>query len=205
MQNVPANLQQPCTWADSRSFPPLSWPILPECIQTVPSVTSRLMRWTPPSGGWQLSFLGAHCSPRPQMPETCPTLAYNTRRGVGKAGEHPLAGWQPPLKIQTKPLRVGSICLQCLPWRIHTAAPPSLPLVPMFKWRFLLFDRFSEVDHWWYTHVHTHTVEYHSAIEKNETLPLATRWMDLEDITPSEISQRLFNITYVCNRKNKYI
>lgn len=188
MQNVPANLQQLCMWADSRSFPALSWPILPECVQTVPSVTSRLMRWTPPSGGWQLSFVVAHCSPRPQMAETWPTLAYNTRRGVGKGGEHPLLD-DPQQNAEHKPLRVGSICLHCLPWRIHTAAPPSLPLVPMLKWRLLLFDRFSEVDLCWYTHEHTHSVEYYSAMEKNETLPLATRWMDWEDITPSAISQ----------------
>ena len=151
MQSVPANLQQLCMWADSRSFPALSWPILPECVQTVPSITSRLMRWTPPSGGWQLSFVGVHRSPCPQMAETWPTLAYNTRRGVGKGGEHPLLD-DPQQNAEHKPLRVGSICL---PWRIHTAAPPSLPLVPMLKWRLLLFDRFSEVDLCWYTHKHT--------------------------------------------------
>ena len=35
-----------------------------------------------------------------------------------------------------------------------------------------------------------YTMEYHSAIEKNETLPFATTWMELEGIILSEISQR---------------
>ena len=32
-------------------------------------------------------------------------------------------------------------------------------------------------------------MEYYSAIKKNESLPFATMWMELECITPSEISQ----------------
>ena len=40
------------------------------------------------------------------------------------------------------------------------------------------------------THTHTHTVEYYSAIKKNEILSSATTWMDLEIITLSEISQK---------------
>ena len=40
-----------------------------------------------------------------------------------------------------------------------------------------------------HTHTHTHTLEYYSAIKKNEILPFATIWMELEDITLSEISQ----------------
>ena len=32
-------------------------------------------------------------------------------------------------------------------------------------------------------------MKYYSAIEKNETLPLATTWMDLEGIMLSEISE----------------
>ena len=31
-----------------------------------------------------------------------------------------------------------------------------------------------------YTHTHIHTTEYYSAMKKNETLPLATTWMDLK-------------------------
>ena len=41
-----------------------------------------------------------------------------------------------------------------------------------------------------HTHTHTHTqMEYHSAIKKNEVLPFATTWMDLEGIMLSKISQ----------------
>ena len=43
----------------------------------------------------------------------------------------------------------------------------------------------------WYTHTHTHihTVEYYLTIKKNEILPFATMWMELEGIMLSEISQ----------------
>ena len=39
-------------------------------------------------------------------------------------------------------------------------------------------------------HTHTHTMEYYSAIKKNEIVPFATTWMDLEIIILSEISQK---------------
>ena len=39
-----------------------------------------------------------------------------------------------------------------------------------------------------------YTVEYYSAIKKNEILPFATTWMELESIMLSEISQRKTNI-----------
>ena len=38
--------------------------------------------------------------------------------------------------------------------------------------------------------VYIYTMEYYSAIKKNEILPFATMWMELEGITLSEISQR---------------
>ena len=37
--------------------------------------------------------------------------------------------------------------------------------------------------------VYTCTMEYHSAIKKNEILSFATIWMDLQGIMLSEISQ----------------
>ena len=40
-----------------------------------------------------------------------------------------------------------------------------------------------------HTHTHTHTHEYYSLIKKNEILPFATTWMELEGIMLSEISQ----------------
>ena len=44
------------------------------------------------------------------------------------------------------------------------------------------------MDEWikkWYIY----TIKYYSAIKKNEILPFATMWMELEGITLSEISQ----------------
>ena len=34
-----------------------------------------------------------------------------------------------------------------------------------------------------------HTMEYHSAIKKNEIIPFATTWMDIEIVILSEVSQ----------------
>ena len=48
-------------------------------------------------------------------------------------------------------------------------------------------------------------MEYYSAVKKNEILPFATMWMDLEDTKLSEISQRKTStlIIYMWNLKNK--
>ena len=40
---------------------------------------------------------------------------------------------------------------------------------------------------------HMYTTEYYSAIKKNETMPFAATWMDLEMIVLSEVSQRKTN------------
>ena len=69
----------------------------------------------------------------------------------------------------------------------------------------------------WYTHTHAHThththtrahtMEYYSAIKKNEILPFAAMSMDLENIMLSEISQSqiLYDIIYMWNLKNNTI
>ena len=50
--------------------------------------------------------------------------------------------------------------------------------------------------------MHTYTMEYYSAIKKNEILPFAVTWMDLEGIMLSEISQtekdKYHMISFLC-------
>ena len=41
-----------------------------------------------------------------------------------------------------------------------------------------------------HTHTHTHTMEYYPTIKKNEIIPFAATWMDLEIIILSEASQK---------------
>ena len=40
-----------------------------------------------------------------------------------------------------------------------------------------------------YTHTHIYKMEYHTAIKKNEIMPSATTWMDLESVILGEVSQ----------------
>ena len=59
-----------------------------------------------------------------------------------------------------------------------------------------------ETDKWieklWYIY----TMEYYSAIKKNEILPFAAAWMDLENIILNEISQtekdKHFMVSVIC-------
>ena len=46
------------------------------------------------------------------------------------------------------------------------------------------------MDEWIKKMWYKYTMEYYSAIKKNEILPFATMWMELEGIILSEISQR---------------
>ena len=56
----------------------------------------------------------------------------------------------------------------------------------------------------WYMCIHTqtHTVEHYSAMKKNDILPFAAMWMDLEIIILSEVSQtkkdKYYMISLVC-------
>ena len=44
-------------------------------------------------------------------------------------------------------------------------------------------------DDWMKKMRHIHTMEYYSAIRKDEMLPFATTWVDLKNIILSEVSQ----------------
>ena len=50
-------------------------------------------------------------------------------------------------------------------------------------------------DEWIKTMWHIYTMEHYSAIKRNETEVLVVRWMDLETVIQSEVSQK---------EKNKY-
>ena len=45
------------------------------------------------------------------------------------------------------------------------------------------------MDEWIKKMWYIYTIEYYSAIKKDEILPFATMWMELEGILPSEICQ----------------
>ena len=59
---------------------------------------------------------------------------------------------------------------------------------PIDKWIKMMWDRYRY--RYRYTHIYTHTMEYYLAIKKNEILPFATTWMELEGIMLREISQK---------------
>ena len=44
-----------------------------------------------------------------------------------------------------------------------------------------------------YLYIYTHTMEYYSVIKKNEIMPLAATWMDLEIIILSKVRKRKTN------------
>ena len=53
-------------------------------------------------------------------------------------------------------------------------------------------------DEWIKKKWYIYTMEYYSAIKKNEAIPFAATLMDLEIIILSELSQRKTNIIYYC-------
>ena len=58
-------------------------------------------------------------------------------------------------------------------------------------------------DEWIKKMCYIYTRNYHSAIKKNEIMPFAATWMDLEMIILSEVGQRQisYDITYMWNLK----
>ena len=49
------------------------------------------------------------------------------------------------------------------------------------------------------TDTDTHTMEYYSAIKKNEIMPSEETWIDLEIVRLSEVRQRKTNIIQYCS------
>ena len=49
-----------------------------------------------------------------------------------------------------------------------------------------------------YVYSHTHMLEYYSAITKNEIMPFAEKWRDLEIIVLSEVRQKEKDIYHIC-------
>ena len=62
-------------------------------------------------------------------------------------------------------------------------------------------------DEWIKKMWHKYTMEYYSAIKRNEIELFVVRWMDLESVTQSEVSQKEKNkyrmLTYIWNLKKK--
>ena len=57
---------------------------------------------------------------------------------------------------------------------------------------------------------HIYTMEYYSAIKRNEIELFVVRWLDLESVMQSEVSQKekqkiLYANTYIWNLKNKTV
>ena len=57
------------------------------------------------------------------------------------------------------------------------------------------------IDEWIKNMWYKYTVEYYSAIKKNEIVPFAAKWRDLEIIIPSRVRQIPYHITYLWNLK----
>jgi len=88
------------------------------------------------------------------------------------------------LGIYPKDTKVGTRKATCTPMFI--AAMSTIAKL----WK---EPRCPSTDEWIKKMWYIYTMEYYSVIKRNEILPFAMMWMELENILPSEISQRKTN------------
>ena len=92
---------------------------------------------------------------------------------------------------------------RCTAYGILVPQPGIEPVPPAVEAWSLNHWTTREVPKTWYIY----SMEYYSAIKKNEIMPFAATWMDLEIIILSEVSQRerqiSYDTTYMWNLKKK--
>ena len=83
---------------------------------------------------------------------------------------------------------------------VFTAAPFAIPRI----WK---QPKCPSTDEWIKKMWHIYTMEYYSAIKRNKIELFVVRWMDLESVIQSDVSQKVKNkycmLTYIWNLKKK--
>ena len=134
-------------------------------------------------------------------------------RGCGEKGTHLHCWWKCKL-VQPLWRTVGRFLKKL---KIELPYDPAIPLLgicleknmvqkdictPMFiatlftiakTWK---QPKCASIEEWIKKMWYIYTMEYYSAFKKNEIMPFAATWMDLELIIVSEVSQRKTNITW---------
>ena len=106
----------------------------------------------------------------------------------------PSSGLLCPVKFENHSLHCCSIILR---WNNVLLSLPSLFLI-VVKIKGPLTDE--RIKKMWYTY----TMDYYSAIKKNEIMPLAATWMDLEITILSEVNQKdKYHASLTCGIYNK--
>jgi hypothetical protein len=86
-----------------------------------------------------------------------------------------------------------------------TQVKPEAPALPYLLQRYSVMEtaRCPTTDEWIKKMWYLYTMEFYSAMKQNEILPFASKWMKLENIILSEISQaqktknRMFSLIYL--------
>ena len=82
------------------------------------------------------------------------------------------------------------------------SSPPGSPIPGILQARTLEWVAFPSPMEYWYNGIllqwNATTMEYYSAIKKNEIMPFAATWMDLKIVILSELSRTKTNIICYC-------